>query len=37
MKLLGKFKVIKHKAKPEITYPLVRLPRPEVHRAGDTV
>ena len=30
MKLLGKSKVIKHKAKPEITYPLIRLPQSEV-------
>ncbi|HII79715.1 MAG TPA: hypothetical protein HA261_04790 [Methanosarcina sp.] len=37
MKLLGKSKVIKHKAKPEITYPLVRLPQSEVDFAGETV
>jgi hypothetical protein len=36
MKLLGKSKVIKHKAKPEITYPLVRLPQSEVNLAGET-
>ena len=36
MKLLGKSKVIKHKAKPEITYPLVRLPQSEVDFAGET-
>jgi hypothetical protein len=36
MKLLGKSKVIKHKAKPEITYPLVRLPQSEVNVAGET-
>ncbi len=36
MKLLGKSKVIKHKAKPEITYPLVRLPQSEVDLAGET-
>lgn len=37
MKLLGKSKVIKHKAKPEITYPLVRLPQSEIDFAGETV
>lgn len=36
MKLLGKSKVIKHKAKQEITYPLVRLPQSEVSMAGET-
>ena len=36
MKLLGKSKVIKHKAKPEITYPLVRLPQSEINLAGET-
>lgn len=36
MKLLGKSKVIKHKAKPEITYPLVRLPQSEIDFAGET-
>jgi hypothetical protein len=36
MKLLGKSKVIKHKAKPEITYPLVRLPQSEINIAGNT-
>jgi hypothetical protein len=36
MKLLGKSKVIKHKAKPDITYPLVRLPQSEVNVAGQT-
>jgi hypothetical protein len=35
MKLLGKSKVIKHKAKPEIIYPLVRLPQSEVNLAGE--
>ena len=35
MKLLGKSKVIKHKAKPEITYPLVRLPQSEENFAGE--
>lgn len=36
MKLLGKSKVIKHKAKPEIAYPLVRLPQSEIDLAGET-
>jgi hypothetical protein len=36
VKLLGKSKVIKHKAKPEFTYPLVRLPQSEVNLAGET-
>ena len=36
MKLLGKSKVIKHKAKPEIVYPLIRLPQSEVDLAGET-
>ncbi len=36
MKLLGKSKVMKHKVKPEITYPLVRLPQSEVDFAGET-
>ena len=36
MKLLGKSKVIKHKAKPEFTYPLVRLPQSEIRLAGET-
>ena len=36
MKLLGKSKIIKHKAKPEITYPLIRLPQSEVNLAGET-
>ena len=36
MKLLGKSKVMKHKVKPEITYPLVRLPQSEVSVAGET-
>lgn len=36
MKLLGKSKVIKHKAKPEIKYPLIRLPQSEINVAGDT-
>lgn len=36
MKLLGKSKVMKHRVKPEITYPLVRLPQSEVNFAGET-
>ncbi len=36
MKLLGKSKVMKHKVKPELTYPLVRLPQSEVGLAGET-
>ena len=35
MKLLGKSKIIKHKAKPEITYPLLRLPQSEVNITGE--
>ena len=35
MKLLGKFKVIKKQAKPEFTYPLVRLPQSEINLAGE--
>ncbi len=37
MKLLGKSKVITHKAKPEITYSLVRLPKSETEIAGKNV
>jgi len=36
MKLLGKSMVIKNNAKPEITYPLVRLPQSEVNVTGET-
>ncbi len=36
MKLLGKSKVMKHRVKPEITYPLVRLPQSEINLAGET-
>ncbi|MGB9938431.1 hypothetical protein [Methanosarcina sp.] len=36
MKLLGKSKVMKHKVKPEITYPLVKLPQSEIDFAGET-
>jgi hypothetical protein len=35
MKLLGKSKVMKHRVKPEITYPLIRLPQSEVNLAGE--
>lgn len=35
MKLLGKSKVMKHRVKPEITYPLIRLPQSEVDLAGE--
>ncbi len=37
MKLLGKSKVITHKAKPKIIYPLVRLPKSETDIAGENV
>ena len=36
MKLLGKSKVMKHRVKPEITYPLLRLPQSEINLAGET-
>ena len=36
MKLLGKSKVMKHKVKAEITYPLIRLPQSEIDLAGET-
>jgi hypothetical protein len=35
MKLLGKSKIMKHRVKPEITYPLVRFPQSEVDLAGE--
>jgi hypothetical protein len=35
MKLLGKSKVMKHKVKPDITYPLIRLPQSEITLAGE--
>jgi hypothetical protein len=35
MKLLEKSKIMKHSIKPEITYPLVRLPQSEVNLAGE--
>jgi hypothetical protein len=37
MKLLGKSKVMKHRVKPEITYPLIRLPQSEINLAGEVV
>ncbi len=36
MRLLGKSKVMKHKVKPEITYPLLRLPQSEMNFVGET-
>ncbi len=36
MKLLGKSKIMRHKVKPEITYPLLRLPQSEINLAGET-
>lgn len=36
MKLLGKSKVIKHKAKSEISYLLVKLSQSEIYFAGET-
>jgi hypothetical protein len=35
MKLLGKSKVVKKQAKPEFTYPIVRLPQSEINLAGE--
>jgi hypothetical protein len=35
MKLLGKSKVMKHRVKPEITYPLIRLPQSEIDLSGE--
>lgn len=35
MKHLGKSKVMKHRVKPKITYPLIRLPQSEVDLAGE--
>ncbi|MDQ1253136.1 MAG: hypothetical protein QG646_2284 [Euryarchaeota archaeon] len=37
MKLLGKSKVVKKQAKPEFTYPIVRLPQSEINLSGETV
>lgn len=37
MKLLGKSKVVKKQAKPEFTYPIVRLPQSEINLAGEKV
>lgn len=36
MKILGKFKITKQQAKPEISYPLIRLPQSEINVAGET-
>ena len=36
MKILGKSKITKQKAKPEISYPLIRLPQSEINIAGET-
>jgi hypothetical protein len=36
MKLLGKSKVVKKQAKPEFTYPIVRLPQSEINLSGET-
>ena len=36
MKILGKSKITKQKAKPEISYPLIRLPQSEINVAGET-
>ena len=36
MRLLGKSKITKKQAKPEFTYPIVRLPQSEVGVAGET-
>ena len=35
MRLLGKSKIMKHRVKSEITYPLIRLPQSEVDLAGE--
>jgi hypothetical protein len=36
MKILGKSKITKQQAKPEISYPLIRLPQSEISVAGET-
>ena len=36
MRILGKSKITKQKAKPEIVYPLIRLPQSEMSVAGET-
>ena len=36
MKILGKSKITKLQAKPEISYPLIRLPQSEINVAGQT-
>jgi hypothetical protein len=35
MKLLGKSKIMKHRVKPEIIYPLIRLPQSEIDISGE--
>ena len=35
MKILGKSRITKQKAKPEISYPLIRLPQSEINIAGE--
>ena len=35
MRILGKSKITKQKAKPEISYPLIRLPQSEVNFTGE--
>ncbi len=35
MEALGKFKIIKHKPKQDIVYPLIRLPQSYAHLAGE--
>jgi hypothetical protein len=35
MRILGKSKITKQKAKPEIVYPLIRLPQSEINLAGE--
>jgi hypothetical protein len=36
MKNLGKFKITKQQAKPEISYPLIRLPQSEINFEVET-
>ena len=35
MRILGKSKITKQKTKPEISYPLIRLPQSEVNFTGE--
>ena len=35
MESLGKFKIIKHKPKSDIVYPLIRLPQSQAHITGE--